>query len=67
MRVAVVCRALCEWVTLTNHDVVRAEAAGMKVSEVPISFVDRVFGESKLGAMEVIGYLKGLAQLAVTV
>jgi hypothetical protein len=28
-----------------------------------ISFVDRVYGESKLGADEIIKYLKGLVQL----
>lgn len=39
----------------------------MKVAEVPIYFVDRVFGESKLGATEIVGYLRGLTQLALTV
>lgn len=45
----------------------RAEAAGMNVQEVPICFVDRVYGESKLGAMEIVGYLKGLTTLALTI
>lgn len=30
------------------------------------SFVDRIYGESKLGAGEVIGYLKGLMKLFLT-
>ena len=28
----------------------RARKAGLRIDEVPISFVDRFFGESKLGA-----------------
>lgn len=31
--------------------------------QVPITFVDRIYGVSKLGAMEIVGYLKGLLQL----
>jgi dolichol-phosphate mannosyltransferase len=27
---------------------------------VPINFVDRVFGESKLGGTEIVAYAKGL-------
>ncbi|KAJ3021288.1 dolichol-P-mannose synthesis [Thoreauomyces humboldtii] len=42
---------------------VRARQFGFKVGEVPITFVDRVFGESKLGADEIVGYLKGLWML----
>eukprot|EP00158_Paraphelidium_tribonemae_P001531 Partr_v1_DN24517_c0_g1_i1_m19736 putative dolicholphosphate mannosyltransferase len=38
-----------------------------KISEVPISFVDRVFGQSKLGPNEVVQYLKGLAKLFLTI
>ena len=34
--------------------------------QVPISFVDRVYGESKLGGMEVVSYAKGLLQLFAT-
>uniref|UniRef100_A0A7E4VWQ7 Dolichol-phosphate mannosyltransferase subunit 1 n=1 Tax=Panagrellus redivivus TaxID=6233 RepID=A0A7E4VWQ7_PANRE len=45
----------------------RAKKLGYKVNEVPITFVDRLFGESKLGAQEVIGYLKGLFYLFATV
>lgn len=42
---------------------VRARALGYTVGEVPITFVDRIFGESKLGADEVVGYAKGVWQL----
>ncbi|KAI8921316.1 nucleotide-diphospho-sugar transferase [Powellomyces hirtus] len=39
---------------------VRARQFNYSIGEVPITFVDRVFGESKLGADEIVGYLKGL-------
>jgi dolichol-phosphate mannosyltransferase len=42
---------------------VRARALGYTVGEVPITFVDRIFGESKLGAGEIVGYAKGVWQL----
>ena len=45
--------------------VVRVKQHGYTVGEVPISFVDRIYGESKLGAMEIVSYLKGLWQLFV--
>jgi dolichol-phosphate mannosyltransferase len=47
--------------------IVRAKKGGFKVAEVPISFVDRVYGSSKLGASEIIGYLKGLVSLFMRV
>jgi len=43
--------------------VVRARELGFSIAEVPISFVDRVFGESKLGNAEIVAYLKGLWSL----
>ena len=43
--------------------VVRAKQRGLRVAEVPITFVDRVYGESKLGGMEIVQYLRGLAVL----
>lgn len=36
------------------------------IFQVPISFVDRVYGESKLGGNEIVGYLKGLLYLFAT-
>ena len=47
--------------------IVRAKRGGFKVAEVPISFVDRVYGSSKLGASEIIGYLTGLVSLFMRV
>jgi dolichol-phosphate mannosyltransferase len=43
--------------------IVRAKKLGYTVGEVPITFVDRVYGESKLGGNEIVQYLKGLAYL----
>ncbi|KAF2767184.1 mannose phospho-dolichol synthase [Teratosphaeria nubilosa] len=42
---------------------VRAKAMGYRVTEVPISFVDRVYGESKLGGEEIVQYLQGVFNL----
>lgn len=42
---------------------VRAKAMGLKVEELPITFVDRVYGDSKLGGEEIVQYLKGLVWL----
>lgn len=46
---------------------VRAKAMGFKVAEVPINFVDRLYGESKLGGDEILQYLKGVFSLFVSV
>ncbi|XP_055349599.1 dolichol-phosphate mannosyltransferase subunit 1-like [Paramacrobiotus metropolitanus] len=45
---------------------VRANRAGMRVAEVPITFVDRLYGQSKLGGTEIVSYAKGLLQLFCT-
>ena len=37
--------------------IVRAKKEGYSVAEVPIIFVDRIFGVSKLGPSEIISYL----------
>lgn len=37
---------------------VRAKGMGYRVAECPISFVDRVYGESKLGGDEIVEYAK---------
>ncbi|ETW78298.1 glycosyltransferase family 2 protein [Heterobasidion irregulare TC 32-1] len=46
---------------------VRARALGYTVGEVPITFVDRLFGESKLGADEVVQYARGVWALFTSV
>ncbi|KAG7196225.1 dolichol-P-mannose synthesis [Scheffersomyces spartinae] len=46
---------------------VRARALGFTIAEQPIAFVDRVYGESKLGGDEIVGYLKGVWNLFISV
>ncbi|GAB2289293.1 Dolichol-phosphate mannosyltransferase subunit 1 [Dionaea muscipula] len=46
--------------------VVRASRKGYHIEEVPITFVDRVYGSSKLGGSEIVDYLKGLVFLLFT-
>lgn len=46
---------------------VRAKGMGFSVAEVPITFVDRLYGESKLGGEEIVEYLKGVMNLWVKV
>ena len=44
--------------TFQMEMMVRAKAMGCKVEECPIHFVDRVYGESKLGGDEIVEYAK---------
>lgn len=53
--------------TFQMEMMVRAKAMGCKVAEVPINFVDRVYGESKLGGDEIVEYAKGVLGLWVRV
>ena len=46
--------------------IVRARQFGFSVGEVPITFVDRFYGESKLGGSEIISYGIGLLTLFAT-
>jgi len=46
---------------------VTAKAMGFSIAEVPITFVDRVYGDSKLGLMEVSEYVVGVLKLWVKV
>ena len=46
---------------------VRAKAMGYSTAEVPISFVDRLYGESKLGGDEIAEYAKGVFSLFLKV
>jgi len=45
---------------------IRARQYDMQIGEVPISFVDRFYGESKLGGNEIVGFVKGLVHLFAT-
>lgn len=46
--------------------IVSAKRQGFQVASVPISFVDRFYGESKLGANEIVQFAMGLIRLFVT-
>ncbi|XP_027075603.2 dolichol-phosphate mannosyltransferase subunit 1-like isoform X2 [Coffea arabica] len=46
--------------------IVRTTRKGYNIAEVPITFVDRVYGSSKLGGSEIVEYLKGLIYLLLT-
>ncbi|KAH8554668.1 dolichol-phosphate mannosyltransferase [Umbelopsis sp. PMI_123] len=47
--------------------IVRARQFNFKVGEVPITFVDRVYGESKMGASEIVQYAQGVWRLFRTI
>jgi dolichol-phosphate mannosyltransferase len=53
--------------TFQMEIIVRARESNLSIAQVPITFVDRVYGESKLGKSEIFGYLKGLWTLFNTV
>lgn len=57
----------CQGYAFQMEIIARAAARGCRICEVPIVFVDRLYGTSKLGAMEVVTYLKGLAGLVLTI
>ena len=46
--------------------IARAQHQEIKIEEVPVCFVDRIFGESKLGPSEFLLFLKGLVTLFFT-
>ncbi|XP_062548139.1 dolichol-phosphate mannosyltransferase subunit 1 [Armigeres subalbatus] len=46
--------------------IVRARQLSYTVGEVPISFVDRVYGQSKLGGSEIVQFAKNLLYLFAT-
>lgn len=47
--------------------ITRAQYMGYKIEEVPITFVDRIYGESKIGANEIVSYLQGTIDLFLDV
>ncbi|XP_050546766.1 dolichol-phosphate mannosyltransferase subunit 1 [Daktulosphaira vitifoliae] len=46
--------------------IIRARQLNFTIGEVPITFVDRVYGESKLGGSEIIQFVKALLHLFAT-
>lgn len=45
--------------------IVLAEQLGYKIAEVPITFVDRVYGQSKMGMEEIFRFLYGVVDLVL--
>ena len=43
--------------------IVRARQFGFTIGEVPITFVDRVYGDSKMGASEIVQFAQGVWNL----
>lgn len=46
--------------------IVRARQYNYTIGEVPITFIDRVYGQSKLGGSEIFQFVKGLLYLFAT-
>jgi len=46
--------------------IVRAQYLGYKIEEVPIIFVDRLIGKSKMGSNEIVQYIKGCFQIMLS-
>jgi dolichol-phosphate mannosyltransferase len=49
--------------TFQMEMMVRAKVMGCTAAEVPITFVDRLYGESKLGSSEIAEYAMGVLTL----
>jgi len=60
---AIVKKTLSKGYVFQMEIVVRARELGYSIDEVPITFVDRVYGLSKLGNADILAYLKGLWSL----
>ncbi|KAG7340549.1 glycosyl transferase family 2 protein [Nitzschia inconspicua] len=56
----------CKGYAFQMEIIVRSKQAGFTVGEVGISFVDRIYGQSKLGTKEIVMYVQGLLQLFFT-
>jgi len=46
--------------------IIRARQFNYTIGEVPITFIDRVYGQSKLDSSEIFQFLKGLLYLFAT-
>ena len=56
-------RVQCTGYAFQMEILVLAQREGYQIKEIPIVFVDRIYGESKLGPREIFLYLKGLIHL----
>lgn len=62
----ILAKVTCKGYAFQMEIVVLAKKAGYQFAEVPITFVDRLYGESKLGGKEIVLYAKGLLTLFFT-
>lgn len=62
----VLSKVTCTGYAFQMEIMVLAKKRSYRVAEVPITFVDRVYGESKLGKKEIILYIRGLLTLFFT-
>ena len=60
---AVVLKVQSKGYVFQMEPMVLAKSMGYTVAEVPISFVDRVYDESKLGSSEIMEYATGVLGL----
>ena len=63
---AILAKVTCQGYAFQMEIVVLAKKAGYTFAEVPITFVDRLYGESKLSGREILLYIKGLVTLFFT-
>ena len=51
---------MCDWIgyVFQMEVIVRAHDMNYSIGEVPIVFVDRMYGKSKMGVGEIVQYLK---------
>lgn len=59
-------KVTCTGYAFQMEIIVLAKRSNYHIQEVPITFVDRLYGESKLGTREILLYLKGLGSLFFT-
>ncbi|XP_029013228.1 dolichol-phosphate mannosyltransferase subunit 1 [Betta splendens] len=59
-------RCLSKGYVFQMEMIIRARELNYTIGEVPITFVDRVYGESKLGGNEILSFAKGLLTLFAT-
>ncbi|XP_034028028.1 dolichol-phosphate mannosyltransferase subunit 1 [Thalassophryne amazonica] len=62
----VIARCVSKGYVFHMEVIIRARQLNYTIGEVPITFVDRLYGESKLGGNEIVSFLKGLLTLFAT-
>lgn len=63
---SLVARCVSKGYVFQMEMIIRARQLNFTIGEVPITFVDRVYGESKLGGSEIFQFVKSLLHLFAT-